>query len=432
MSESQQAADGVVIVVGTVRRLIRGAAEAFPAAEIILVEDSAIIVQPGIAALIAELGVTPIPWAYPDDGTADSFYLRHRDLDVRAVVPGVEYGAVFAARLAERYGLPGATLGAAQLLRDKALLRAVTTAAGVHNPGYQQVDSLEQVRDFIRRHPGPVVIKPTNRQGAVGTRIVRTPEAAADAWHSAMDQEEAPYVANQSLPLRMLVEEFVEGTEYSVEMLLQGGESLFANVTGKLLHPGDRPVELGHVVPADVSSERWDALVAATRTVTDVVGFHTGVVHCEWIVRGDEPYLVECAGRMPGDTIMDLIEYAWPVELIARYISLLGGGAGERGPERPKGGAAVLYPAVPPGVVVSLDGVAEAKAVPGVFLTGVVVGVGDRVNELRSSWDRVIGAAASGASVEEAMRLVELALSKIRLVTEPAGQPEPEPLESVG
>jgi hypothetical protein len=56
------------------------------------------------------------------------------------------------------------------------------------------------------------------------------------------------------------------------------------------------------------------------------VGFGTGFVHCEWIVDDSGvPCLVECAGRMPGDGIIDLIEYAWDVTIVEAYLDLMRG-----------------------------------------------------------------------------------------------------------
>ncbi len=408
-----------VILISWVRYLVDQVRETFPTMDLLVVEDPRVIQRPAIVKALETTGITGIPWDYTDDITADVFYRQYRDLNVRAVIPAVEYSVVFAARLAERFGVPGATLGAARLLRDKASLRQVTAAAGIANPQCERAESLEQVHDFMDRHPGPVVVKPSNRQGSVGTRIIRAREAAADAWHSALDQEEIGYVPYEGLPTSMLVEEFVDGTEFSVEMVVEAGTSGFANVTGKLLYQGDRPVELGHVVPADIPAEQADALIKATADVVDIVGLRTGVVHCEWIDRQGELYLVECAGRLPGDGIVDLIERAWPIDLVARYVAMMGGVPAPAAPDHAEAAAAVIYPAVAPGVVLSVEGLDEAAAVDGVYQSGCMVQPGDRVNELRSSWDRVLGAAATGPTPAEALRRVRLAAGKFVVKTIP-------------
>lgn len=411
---------GKVVVAGYLLPLVKTIEEMYPDFDVVVVEDADVVERSRFGpALRASTARELITWPYPLAHAADAFHHRYRDLDVRAVLPGVEYAVPFAARLAERYGVPGATLGAANLLRDKALLRAVSREAGVANPAVAEVDDLEAVRGFLREHPGPVVLKPANRQASVGVRIVRDPDDVESAWTQALSQEEARYVAYDGLPLRMLVEEFVAGPEFSVEMLLDAGRPLFANVTGKLLHPGDRPIELGHVVPADIPAALAEELVSATECLMDVIGFGSGLTHCEWIVRDGVPYLVECAGRMPGDGIVDLIERAWPIDLVRRYVTVMLGGTRDPAPRVPLGGAAVLYPAVPPGVIESIDGLDEARAVPGVHQSVCVLAVGDRVNELRSSWDRVVGAAATGPTTADALAAAWSAVARIAIKTIP-------------
>ncbi len=407
-----------VIIVGLLAPLLAAATKILPAGgEIILIEDPALADRDAQQRAMAPPGRKLARWPYSRSATADAWYHLHRNLNVLAVIPSVEYAVTFAARLAERFRVPGASLGAATILRDKALLREATTAAGVRNPASAAVSSLDDVREFAAAHPGPLVLKPTNRQGSVGTTIVRDLAELDRAWAQAHEVEEAAFVAYQRLPLRLQVEEFIEGTEYSVEMLVREETSQFANVTGKLLHPGVRPVELGHLVPADVADTTAAALVDSTAELMRVIGFDTGVVHCEWIVRDGTPYLVECSGRLPGDGIVYLIERAWPIDLINRYVLLMTGGEVDPPPPRPLFGAAALYPTVAPGVVESVAGLDEAAAVPGVYHSGCSVSVGDRVHELRSSWDRVVGAAASAPTAAEALAAAQAAVDKIRVTT---------------
>jgi biotin carboxylase len=234
-----------------------------------------------------------IEWEHYLPGAADEFYNRYPDLDPVAVLPLVEYAAPFAARLAERYRLPGGGYGAVQLLRDKSLLRKVAGAAGIANPASRHANGPDDVRAFMREHPGRVVLKPANRQGSVGTLILDNPDQVDDAWQWCVVHDEGVFVPDRGLPLSMLVEQYVHGHEFSVEMLVRDGEPVFANVTDKVLFPGPLPIEQGHIVPADIDDELADLLRGATRRLLTAIGFGTGVVHCEWIVSDGVPYLVE-------------------------------------------------------------------------------------------------------------------------------------------
>ena len=181
--------------------------------------------------------------------------------------------------------------------------------------------------------------------------------------------DEGMNAPERGLELRMLCEQFVEGEEFSVEMLVQGGRGVFSNVTGKLLYPGPRPVEMGHVVPADIAPELAALLAAQTQAVVDAVDFRDGMVHCEWIVSDGVPYIVECAGRPAGDGIVDMIRQAYPVDINQAFFDIMAGREiSVELPAQAKGAASIRFIDVAePGIVTAIRGVEQAQAGEGVF-----------------------------------------------------------------
>ncbi|WP_433260845.1 ATP-grasp domain-containing protein [Actinosynnema sp. CS-041913] len=410
--------DRPVLIVGFVTPVFRDLAGTAPAGSVLVVEEPDVARKRDLGAKCegnAAVGGL-IRWEYTRPGSADDFHAAHPDLDPAAVVPLVEYATPFAARLAERYGLPGAGSEAARTLRDKALLRRVTARAGVPNPESVTVRGPADVTAFMAAQGGgPVVIKPANRQAAVGTQVVHGPAEVADAWAACVEQDEGVFVPDKPMELRMLAERYLHGAEFSVEMLVRDGEPLFANVTGKQLFPGPRPVELAHIVPADIPDDLAGLLGERTRQVLAAVGYGTGIVHCEWIVGDGEPHLVECAGRIPGDGIMEIIDRAYPMKLLQAYFSLMKGEELPPLPRRATGGAAVRFVEMAPGVVEAVRGVDQARQVDGVFLVDVPVGPGHRFSHLRSSWDRAGLVMAAADSPAEALRRAEKAAGLVRI-----------------
>ncbi len=410
-----------ILIVGFVTPVLMALTGAEPDGSVILVEEPDVIRKRDLRArldgspLVREL----VGWEYASPGTADEFYATHRDLDPVAVVPLIEYATPFAARLAERYGLPGASLGAAQILRDKALLRKVSAAAGLANPECVTVTGPAEVLAFMADHPGPVVLKPANRQAAVGTQIVHDPAEVEQAWTSCVEQDEGIFVPDRPMELSMLVERYVPGPEYSVEMLVRGGRRLFANVTGKQLYPGPRPVELAHIVPADIPGDLAETLAEQTDRVVAAVGFADGILHCEWIVSDGVPYLVECAGRIAGDGIMEVIDRAYSMELLRSYFMMMRGEPLPELPRRATGGAAVRFVPMEPGVIDAVLGLEEARQAEGVFLVDIQVKPGHRFSGLRSSWDRTGLVMAVADSPAEALRRAEKAAGLIRIEVRP-------------
>lgn len=415
-------AAGPVLVVGYTAAMTRALDKFRPDESIIFVDEPTVARKRDAATHLAESRSCRelIEWEYQLPLAADTFYHRYADLRPAAVVPGVEYAVPFAGRLAERYGVPGAGWGAAEILRDKWKLRQVAAAAGIANPLSRPVDGPGQLRAFMQELGGPTVLKPANRQAAVGTWILHDLAEVDEAWAACVQQDEGIYQPDRDIPLQMLAEQCVHGPEFSVEMLLADGKQLFGNVTGKVLYPGHRPIELGHTVPAEIPAEQTELLLAETVRTLAAVGFGTGFVHCEWIVADGVPYLVECAGRMPGDGIIELIENAWPIDIVPEYYRVMSGlPMSTPPPATPAARAAVWFLHVDPGEVVSVDGVEEGRAVPGVISCDVVVHLGDRTYELRSSWDRVAIATAAAPTTAEALAAARQAIDRITIKVTP-------------
>jgi len=409
-----------ILVVGVPQVTYLELARFLPAGSVIFVEEPDVVRNCGFdTAYASDPCVREVlPWEYQTEGAADTFFARHRSLRVAAVLPGVEYAVPFAARLAERYGLPGGGFGAAQVLRNKRLLRKVTSAAGVPNPASAVVANPAQVRDFLARHPGKAVLKPANRQGSVGTMVVTDPSEVDAAWADCLDQDEGPMVPGRGLPLEMLVEQFVEGPEYSVEMLVKDGSPILANVTRKTLFPGPYPLSRGHAVPSGAAPGLHDSLVASTRAVLDATGFGTGIVHCEWIA-AEVPYLVECAGRWPGSAIGKLIGVAWDIDLYRSYVELMCGGEPVL-PAEPRRAAAVRYLHAEPGEVVEVTGLDQALAHPAVLQAEVSVVPGDRVPAMRNLWHRVGFVTGVARDHAKAVRAVEELAATVTITTRAA------------
>jgi len=412
-----------IILVGFVSAL-KVLAEFLPEKSLIIIEEPDVVRKRDVRGHIADSPLVRelIEWEYQLPGAADALLATRPDLTASAVVPLVEYATPCAARLAERLGTPGPGLGAAELLRDKSLLRKVTSAAGVPNPVSEEVASPEEVIRFMTALDGPVVLKPANRQGAVGTQVVTDPSTVVEVWASCVRHDEGIFVPDRDRAVRMLVEEYVVGHEYSVEMVVRDGSDLFTNVTDKVLYPGPRPIELGHVLPAVISPELAESLRESTLAVLRAVGFGSGFVHCEWIVRDGTPHLVECAGRFPGDGIVEMIERAYGEPIGQHYFSVMRGLEPPAMPRTAPQAAAVRFTQVPPGEIVSVDGLEEARELPGVVSFGLGIGVGATVRELRSSWDRVGSVMVLAPTAGEAVRLAEKAMDQVHIVVTTGGR----------
>lgn len=336
---------------------------------------------------------------------------------VAAVVPGLEYAVPATAALAEKLGLPGATEQAAQALRDKVRLREVSGASGVRNPRWREVFGPEDILEFAG--DGPVVVKPANRQASVGVQLLDSVDAdtAARAWERTSSAAEYEQVPDRELAWRFLAEERLEGPEFSVEALVRDGEIIFQNVTAKTVIPGPYPVELGHLLPAPLDEDTQSAFGTAMRALVSATGYRTGILHAEWILTESGPTLVECAGRCPGDYLIDLNDLAYGTRIRLTLIDLLAGRPVTL-PQAAERTSAIRFLAAEPGTVTEVTGVDAARALPGIRVVEVDVAAGDEVRPWASSWDRAGHVIATGPDADTTRRSVLDAEAAVHITTD--------------
>ena len=337
---------------------------------------------------------------------------------VKAVVPGVDYGVVAAAALAEAWGLPGAGTHAARALRNKALLRETVDGTGVAQPGWSVVSGPHEVADFRNRHGGHCVLKPVDRQASLGVQLLGPTDDVAAAWQHTVCVDEPKLRARRAHRALPLVEERLDGLEVSVEALVSAGRIGFHNITAKDTQSGRHPVELGHVLPAPLDRPVQDALLRAMGLLVAATGFDTGLLHAEWILVDGAPYLVECAGRLPGDSIDLLIDAAYGGSLLQKMMTVLEGGPLPP-PSTARRAAAIQFLVAEPGLVRRIEGMDAARAVVGVEDVELAVAVGDRVPDaVASSWQRAGQVMATGSDAVQARARAAEAADRLSISTE--------------
>ncbi|MFJ3926409.1 ATP-grasp domain-containing protein [Streptomyces sp. NPDC090022] len=306
---------------------------------------------------------------------------------------------VLAGALAQdRLGLPGPSLHAAVISRNKALQRTGFGAYGVPQPAFLLAPRLGAARKWMTERL-PVVVKPLSLGGSEGVELVSTPAQAEEI------------AVRRGGEGKILVEEAVQGPEYSWEALVHEGRVLFENVTEKETTAPPYFVELshrcGHRFQDPVLAARVDAL---TEGVLRGLGMRTGLVHLEFRVGVDGPVLMEVAVRTPGDFLAEAVGLTYGFDLHEAVVRLaLGLPLGDLVRTEPVAYAATYFPTCAPGTVTAVDGAEEVAAHPAVVRVALRKGPGDTVGRLTSSSQRlghVLVRADSVAEREDALKFV--------------------------
>lgn len=217
-----------------------------------------------------------------------------------------DVGMVAAADLAAAYGLPSVSRPGARATRDKRQQRQLMAAAGLTVPRWRTAASAEETAKAVADF-GDAVVKPVEGTASFGVRLVRDPAEAPAAYATTGSGE-------------VLVEEYVTGPEFSVEVVSRSGEHRVVACTRKLAGPLPYFVEMGHTT--EVEPRIAGLLAPAAAAALDAIGFDHGVTHTEFRLGPAGPVAIEVNGRVAGDLIPLLHQLTGRLDLHAAAVAL--------------------------------------------------------------------------------------------------------------
>ncbi|MGG7519744.1 ATP-grasp domain-containing protein [Allorhizobium undicola] len=183
---------------------------------------------------------------------------------------------------------------ALERMRNKYRLRQILGSSSPLNVRYWLVDSFSEIEFLLQDSPAGLVVKPIDGSGSRGVTRVSSVEDIQKLTQGG----------------RLLVEEYISGKEYSVEMLTWAGCHVPLVVTEKHIGGDSGLVETGQIQPARLRPETTQLMFEAAAKVLSLVDYRYGLSHIEFILHEGRPKLVEAHGRVGGDRIADLMQWS--------------------------------------------------------------------------------------------------------------------------
>lgn len=306
----------------------------------------------------------------------------------------------------ERLSLPGLAYESAIRATDKGEMVRAFSEAGVAHPWYQIVPAGAKPS---AGYAFPLITKPTDNSGSRGVMLVRS----ADEMDAAL-----AYSAANGRSGDVIIEEYMQGPEVSVEVMALHGKPQVLQITDKLNTGMPHFVEMGHSQPSRLPERAQEAIRDLACRAVEAIGIHDGPAHVEIILTQEGPKLVELGARMGGDCITThLLPLSTGIDMVESTIRIALGQEPDL-TQKLNRGAAIRYFDAPCGVLRAIEGVEEARQIPGVQEITFVKVIGDTIGEISSSNDRPGFVIAQADTAEEAVRICERVLSLVRLSVE--------------
>jgi biotin carboxylase len=221
-----------------------------------------------------------------------------------------------AARVAAALGLPGNPPEAVDAARSKVRTREMSTKLGLPTPKAQRVRSLDELFAAAADVGFPAVVKPEFGASAAGCVRVDGLESLPGVYKLVRavvtPDQKAIFRAGSDL----LLEGYLDGVEFDVDLILQEGECVFSSVSQNWPTAEPSFQETGLHLPPTHNKKAVRALVDLSVQTVQAFGFRRGVLHVEGKCTSHGPRVIEVNARMGGARIHQMVEAVWGVDLI--------------------------------------------------------------------------------------------------------------------
>jgi biotin carboxylase len=242
-----------------------------------------------------------------------SYMARSQPID--RIVALDEFDMENVSALREHLRIPGMGLTTVRYFRDKLAMRARAQEAGILVPEFAHVLNYDRLRGFMSRVSPPWLLKPRSQASGIGMKKI---QAMSELWPwlDQLGDQQSFY----------LLEQFVPGSVFHVDSIVNEREVIFAEVHGY----GAPPLDVSHyggvfttrTLPRD--SADTNALLKINSDLVRALGLLRGVTHAEFLKSHADGkfYFIEIAARVGGAYIAEVIEAATGVNLWREWARL--------------------------------------------------------------------------------------------------------------
>lgn len=303
------------------------------------------------------------------------------------------------AALVEAYSLPGNSSRAMHMCRNKAQSRLLLTAAQMQQPRFTLIHTLASIDEALRYVELPCVVKPPDDTGSNEVRLCRSRQEVEQQARRILSTH--VNVRGQHTAQSVMVEEFLDAPEYSVEMFTWQGVPTCIGITEKHLVGFPYFVEYRHIFPAALPPAVAQEMEVVVRHALEITDVTHGATHTEVKLTPHGCAIIEINARLAGGMIPEIIRLATGIDLVEQQLKVaVGAPPCLHGTHSRSAGIQFL---VSPGcgILEGVRGIKHAQRMDGIEQVVITAPVGTPVALPQSAYHRLGYVIAQAGTYEE-------------------------------
>ncbi len=237
-------------------------------------------------------------------------WLRGQSID--RILANWEVLVLLAARMRERFGIPGMTTDAVLGFRDKQIMKERVRAAGVRTPRSKRASDERTLREAAEEIGYPLIVKPISGAGS------------ADTFRASNPRELETAISGVRHVAEVSCEEFIEGEEFTFDTIAIDGIPAYTNVAAYLPKPliarTNEWISPVIITVRDLETPKLQAGIALGHQVLKALRMGDGFTHMEWYYTPKgEAVFGEVACRPAGAHLVDQMNYTSDIDLFREW-----------------------------------------------------------------------------------------------------------------
>lgn len=315
-------------------------------------------------------------------------------------------------RINDELRLSGISKNAAFRATNKHMMREAFEKYGSPSPKSFCFDNANVAWDcFCNELSNDAILKPSRNSGSRGIAKIEN-GISRENFAELFERSKA-----ESRDKTVMLEQFIEGPEFSVEIIVWNGIVNVLTVTDKITTEAPYFVELGHNQPSIYSSEIVEEIKRAAVSGVNALEVNNCACHAEVKVQDGKAYIMEIGARLGGDFIStELTHLSTGIDMVAAAINCALGIEPCLEPIAQKHGVCIRYFCPMPGKLVSIANT-EILNDEHVYLWEIYHKEGDIIPEVTSSLCRSGHLIVTEETPQKAIDLAEKLISEVCLKT---------------
>jgi len=252
----------------------------------------------------------------------ESFLTANPKIKIDGVITFWEDDVLLTSKISDRLGLIGIPFKIAKRARNKYLFREFCQENKIKTPRYALLKGNKDLEYVSENFNFPLVIKPVHGSSSAFVVKVETKEDLANTFNYVKKNMSTTTESALSDGLEILVEEYIDGEEVDVNIILQNGKIKFSSIVDNYKTEEPFFVETQWAIPSSLPRKDQQSLMEVAEMTLEKLGVENGCIHFEAKMTKDGPVPIEANLRMGGDETYSFTKEAWGFDLIENIIKV--------------------------------------------------------------------------------------------------------------